>query len=357
MTTLTRSQCRVEAEADKSAPFLCMRLMCSQDRTEVEGVKNELFKAGILAETRNNPVAEALGVSGIELWVQDERDFFNAAKLYARMQDRTSRKSGALPASPVVEFPGLRANASRAEADGAEDLWQRVKVDETNPSCEQRHEQLEQASSLLETEIEEMLERESELAGECEALRSKVNQLSEALSKAQSALARETDCRAAAEREQAEKVSALTTSLEQARQELARAEAQFAREKSDLQQQFKSRDDLLAETQKKLESKSQLLQKEQGALAEVRKELQSLEQARGEHEKSMAEARSQVAAEREARIAAEERADKAVASQRFLEAQLRYQKELEQQMQAHVASLNALCSRLHAKRVTRGDPQ
>ena len=86
LSRLIGDRTRAKAEQDKSAPYLCMRLMCSQSRAEIEAVKDELTKAGIATETRNNPMAEALGVNGLELWVQDERDFFNAANLFARMQ-------------------------------------------------------------------------------------------------------------------------------------------------------------------------------------------------------------------------------------------------------------------------------
>src|SRR5206468_2834128 len=74
--------------ANAPTPHLCMRLMCSQNRNEVEAVKKELLKAGIPSETRPHPVAEALGVNGLELWIQNERDFFDASKLYARLQGR-----------------------------------------------------------------------------------------------------------------------------------------------------------------------------------------------------------------------------------------------------------------------------
>src|SRR6516164_9190563 len=75
-----------KVEEDPSASFLCMRLMCSQNKAEVEAVKKELLKAGIESETRKHSLAESFGVNAVELWVQDERNFFDAANVIARMQ-------------------------------------------------------------------------------------------------------------------------------------------------------------------------------------------------------------------------------------------------------------------------------
>jgi len=86
------------SDANMSAPFLCMRLMCSQEPGSVEEVKKELFKAGIATETRCH--------QGIELWVQDERDFFSASTILAAMQARVCWSSG--------------RSAAKAEGEAAE---------------------------------------------------------------------------------------------------------------------------------------------------------------------------------------------------------------------------------------------
>src|SRR5512133_234482 len=86
--------------------FTMARLMCSKDRAEVELVKKHLFKAGIPSEIRSNPLAAALRVTRLELWVQDERDYFRASQLYSGMQAR-----GVIDSSePVAETPARAAD-------------------------------------------------------------------------------------------------------------------------------------------------------------------------------------------------------------------------------------------------------
>src|SRR5436190_15645126 len=70
-----------------------MRLMCSRNQDEVELVNNELLKAGIAAEMRREPIADAKGATAVELFVPDARNFFNASKLYARMKDLAARSA------------------------------------------------------------------------------------------------------------------------------------------------------------------------------------------------------------------------------------------------------------------------
>ena len=108
MTALTYSQSRAEAQVDKSGPLFVQEIDVLPDPAEIEALKNEFFMAGIVAEIRNNPVAEALGISGVELWVQDERDFFTASKLYAEMQDRASGRCGGATVPPQAGAPALR---------------------------------------------------------------------------------------------------------------------------------------------------------------------------------------------------------------------------------------------------------
>ncbi len=246
--------------------------MCSPDPAEIEAVKGEFFKAGILAETRNNPVAEALGIGGVELWVMDEQDFFTASKLYADLRARTSWKCGGAAAYPQAEAPDPSIGLAEPEAGNGDRPNRGVNSSNSRHVSEPEREELEQASSLLEKEIDEMLKRESESVAECASLRSKMKELGQALAEGQAAFARETESRAAAEREQAEKLSALQSALECERAKRARAEEQ-------------------------------------------------------------------------AGVAAE--------AQKLLEKQLLDQKDLEQRVQAHVASINSLDSKLQAKRAAR----
>jgi chromosome segregation ATPase len=207
-------------------------------------------------------------------------------------------------------------------------------VNGSNPkhANESQREELEQASSLLEKEIDEMIERESEVVTECASLRRKMKEMGQALAAARAALARENETRAAAEREHAKKLSGLQSALEHERHEW--------------QRQLKSRDDSLKVSQKQLDAKSQLLQTHQAAIVELRDTMVALEQQRAASEKSLSEAREEAAMQREARLAAEERAKAAAEAQKSLEQQLLQEKDLEQRMQAHLASMSSLRSKL-----------
>jgi len=310
--------------------------MCSRDSAEIEALRNEFLKAGIAVATRNNPVAESLGISGVELWVTHERDFFTASKLFAEMRGCTSGKcrGAAVPSQAETRDPH---HSDQPEPGTAEPLNRGANGSDSKPSNEPQREEWEQASSLLEREIDEMLKRESELGTECASLRGKLKEMGQALAETRAALARETESRAATERDQAEKLSGLESVLEHERQES--------------QRQLKSRDDALMVRQKQLEAKSQLLQTHQAAIVELRDAIVALEQQRSVNEEALSTAREEAAMEREARQAAEERAKAAAESQESLEKQLLEQKDLEEKMRAHIASIGSLCSKLQAKRV------
>ena len=327
---MTRAMChQPQVELDAAVPFLCMRLMSSQNQDEVELVKNELLKAGIASETRCHPMAEALGVSGVELWVQDERDFFDASKLYARMQERAAGRSrGAATKAKGEVTEGCMGVAKPDGPPYSSSNWD-VNGLEAKLANEPRREELKQASSLLEKGIEEMFLRQSELAGECATLRSQVGELSKALAQAQADLALEGESRTVAERNQAEQISGLVGILE--------------RERQQWQQQLKSREDSLKNAQEKLDSMSRLLQNQQAAAVDLKEQIVSLELQRDENEISLAKARAEALAEREARIAADERAEKASLAQEYLEQELLNYAHLEQQIQAQVANLSSLC--------------
>ena len=336
MNALTHFQNRAEERVDKLRASSGMRLMCSRDPAEIEALRNELLKAGIAVATRNNPVAESLGISGVELWVTHERDIFTASKLFAEMRGRTSGKCGGatVPLQAETRDPH---HPNEPEPGTAEPRNRGLNGSDSKHANEPQREELEQASSLLEKEIDELLERESELVTECASLRSKLEETGQALAEAQATLARESESRAAAEREQAEKLSGLQSALEHERQEW--------------QGQLKSRDDALMVRQKQLEAKSQLLQNHQAAIVELRDAIVALEQQRSVSEESLSAAREEAAREREARQAAEEQAKAAAEAQKSLEKQLLEQKDLEQRMRAHIASIGSLRSKLQAKRV------
>lgn len=330
--------------------------MSSKDRTEIESVKKELFRAGIPAEIRSNPLAEALRVTRLELWVQNERDFFNASKVYAGLQARGNGKSKPSPAPAPGENPAGFIEVADPDEDTSALPLRAVSRGGQKTVTESPSGELEEASSLLEQEIEQMLEREGELASTCASLRGQVNGLSEKLERAEAELDRAVETRLATEKEQAAEVAGLQTALERERAQRVRAEELLERERREIAQQMKAREEALFEVQKKLEAKIQLCQSQQATVVELRKEIVAREQQWEEHEKIAAKAHAEAVAEREARMAAEERAERAAAAKRTLEKQLAEQKDLQRQMSDSVASLNALRSKLRAKRASTIDP-
>jgi chromosome segregation ATPase len=312
-------------EVEKCPPVL--RLMQSVNREAVEAVRSELVKAGIGVECRNNPVADSLGITALELWLQDERDFLSAAEVYARTMEG---------------FPAARAET------GPPPL--RAQGDRKRGQREPQAANLEQASSLLEQEIEGMLKRERELLAEGAALRGKVTEMERALAEARAALARETDSRTAAERSQVEKLSRLEGALEGERAARIFAEEQLGREQREWQQVLKARDEALKEKENQLEAKERLLENQQAAVEDLRTALESLAAQREEADKALSEAREEAARERAARLAAEQAAQRAVAAQQALERQLADRQRLEEQLQAHLAGINALRTRLQTTR-------
>lgn len=309
-------------QAQSDARDLSMRLMCAGHETEIELVKKELFKAGITSETRRHPLAEALGVSGVELWVQNEQDFFNASKVYTRLQ-------GKAPSTPPpTPKPQISVRQPEKPGPASKDA---SKV-ESRPVVQQSCLELKEASSLLQKGIEEMLLRESELANACTSLQGKVEELSQALGKAQADVAREIKGREAAERKEAEQVTGLLDTL--------------ARERKEWQEKLKSSDDSFKNAKEQVTSLSRLLQNQQAAATALKQELAALEIQRDQQERALSEARNETAAEREARVAAEERAGVAEQS---LETQWIERQDLERQLQTHAASLGSLLAKVTSK--------
>src|SRR5438874_49540 len=89
--------------------------MCAGHEREMELVKEELCKAGITSETRRHPVAEALGVGGVELWVQNEQDFSNASRVYNRLQGKVANSPEKPSAKAVVSADSGSGPKSQAE--------------------------------------------------------------------------------------------------------------------------------------------------------------------------------------------------------------------------------------------------
>jgi hypothetical protein len=309
------------------------RLMCSTKPEEVGAVKRQLFKAGIRSEIRSNPVATALNIVRLELWVENDNDYFAAQKFYNNMVARAGNgleptaTEDSTESSVVLRDP--EASPTRAVNRG---------VDGENKSqCPGG--ELEEVSLLLEKEIEEVIEREDALTATCTALRSEVESLNRSLSESQ----------AAAEKNAAE-FAALRGSLERELVEHTRSEDQLKIEVREMQSRLKSVQETLVEKQKKLDSTLQQLQTHQANVLELRKEIVSREQEWDENKRLVSKARAELAVERQSRISAEEQVAKSAQAQRLLEKQLVEQKDMQEQLRASIGSLNSLRSRLQAKK-------
>jgi chromosome segregation ATPase len=310
--------------------------MCSQSRDEVELVRNELLKAGIAAETRCNTVAKTLGAPSLELWVADGKDSSEASRLYAQMRDGGSGRPGG-PTGNGQSAPGPRL-IGPGEVDSGKTNRSPVETKRAEVRRTGR-EDLKQARLLLEKGLEELFRRESELSGACASLRSKVEELNRALVQEQSGLKREFESRSAAERNHAEQIVGMERALE--------------RERKEWQQQIQSRDEALKKKQLKVDAVSLLLETQQASVVALKEEIVALGLQREEGERALCQARREALAERQAHVAAEERAAKAGKTQKSLETELIHRKDLEQKMRSHVASLNSLCGQMEKDRRDR----
>src|ERR1041385_3900585 len=100
MKLFNRTCDQTQLQPNGTSPSSCLRLIASENETEIEEVRMELLKAGIASEKRRQLLAEAFGVGAVELWVQNERDFFNASVLYARMQQPAANRPPATSQNP-----------------------------------------------------------------------------------------------------------------------------------------------------------------------------------------------------------------------------------------------------------------
>jgi chromosome segregation ATPase len=303
--------------------------MCSQDQSEVEAIRKELIKAGIQVETRPHPIAEAFGVSGLELWVQNERDFFNASKLYARLQDRVGESSAPSTTRPPAKALIRSGNEAQTKARSSPREGSQT---DPKPVPQSGRMELKQASTLLQKGIEEVLLRESQLSGECAALRGKVQELTQALAQAQTQASREIKNREAAERTQTEELTHLLNTLD--------------RERKEWEQQLKACEDSMKKAQDQAHALSHLVQSQQAASVALKREITGLEVQRDQQEQLLNNARQETMVEREARLAAEQRAG---AAEESLQAQWAERINLETQIRAQLASLGSLVGKLASK--------
>ncbi|HEY5911828.1 MAG TPA: hypothetical protein VJA21_14595 [Verrucomicrobiae bacterium] len=265
----------------------------------------------------------------------DERDFFEATKVYGRVHDRAPQRCEEAAANPQDRRLERVIGANQAEAEQCGPTQAELNEADSKQTSKPHHEELKQVSSLLEEGIEQMFQRENVLAGECASLQGKVEDLTRALAQQEAALAREIESRAAAEKNQAAQVAGLQSALE--------------REQHEFQNHLARRDDLLKKTQAKLDSMSGLLDTQRRTADALREEIASLRVQQHELERTLSDARAQAVSEREARLAAEQRAGRAGLALESVKKQLVHHKRLEQQMQAHVASLTSLCGSMETQ--------
>ena len=309
------------------------RLMCSKRREEVESAKSELFRVGIRSEVRSNPVAAALRVSRFELWVENESDFLKASKLCSKMGRGGRNGNGTAfqgeSGETYIDIDELPAPES--SGNGHSDT--EVAADDAPGGA------LEEASLLLEQEIEKLLERENELETQCSKLQARVDELTESLSQAGESAEK-----------QASDFAETRSSLEGEIANRKRAQERLERELRELQARVKSSEEAASEKQRKLDLATGQLQGQVAAVVELRKEIVAREQEWEEARKLTSKARAELEVERGARVVAEEKAVQLALSHKALERQLAEQKDMQQQMRAYVASLNTLRTKLQAKK-------
>src|ERR1019366_4216765 len=164
------------------------RLMCSNDRQEVETLKSKLFRAGIRSEIRGNPVANVLGITRLEVFI-DERDLLRASKVRHDLETVVSSGDAA------VGSGGGRGNNGEVKDEQPELVTDAEVL--PSPSIETSREEspgrgpeaggarpdgdFAQATALLEKEVEKLLVRENKLVTRCSSLEEKLKARDEAL--------------------------------------------------------------------------------------------------------------------------------------------------------------------------------
>ena len=305
------------------APIMT-RVMISRDRNQVEAVKRELARAGIQTEIRSNPLAAALRVSRVELWVQNERDFTMASKICAELEARFVERPGATGPDIEAEVQVIIEEPPPRQPMRVVDSGQRPRATEpervTPKNNSPPSDAIEQAAVLLEKEIEALMARETDLEQKCESQQTRINSMTAAAAQLQAQVGREV-----AAREAVEKKAAL----------LAEAQAALQRELRETQSQLQARDQTLASTRTELQARQQEVRSHQAKVAEVTNEL--------------AKAQNQIVAERQSRTAAEGRAAKLDALNKTIEQNMEEQARLQQQLQTYAGNLTSLRNKLHAR--------
>ncbi len=325
--------------------------MCSKDRNEVEALKSQLFRAGIRSEVRSNPVADALGITRLEIHIY-ERDFLEASRVHQEfeaMKDKQNVPNGRSgrrtndaveTVEPEVlveaeEVPALPAAPERSNGQARTPL----------PETAEPASDLAEAATLLEEEIEGLLARESQMAERCASLEEKLHGMEESVERGQAELERERSGRSAAEEKLAE-ACAGQASLEQ---QLRAVEPRL-----------KAAEQARVTAESRLEAQTRELKNHQAKLGELKKEIASRDSQLGTLAESLAQARATVEKEKDLRQAAEQRLNEQTAARKSLEQQLAQYAELQehlqsqhqneqQQIRAYLGTVNKLRSRLKEK--------
>jgi len=308
------------------------RLMWSTQHAEVGAVKRELFRAGIRSEIRSTG---ALNVTRLELWVENDNEFFEAQKHYANMQARAGNgdepDATEVPTETPFDPENFESTPTWSLSQGVPDLVE-------NNQNQRPDGELVQESSLLE-EQKEVLKPNDVLSETSAALGSGVESLGRSLS----------DLLTAAEKTAAE-FTVLQISLGSELAERTRSQDLLNGELSELRSRLNAVETTLLERQKRLETTQQQLQTQQGMVVELTQEIVSREQEWDENRRMVSEAQAELAVERQARIAAEENFAKSALALECLGKRLAEQKDLQEQTQTSIGSLNSLRGRLQSKK-------
>ncbi len=324
--------------------------MCSTDRKEIEGLKSELFRAGIRSEICSNPVAAALGITRLEISIYDS-DLIEAARIhkeFLQARDGEAGTGGGIngvagmanhhEVELAVERPRVPVRAQLA-APGQPGQAHADQPDSYGSN-------LAQAAVLLEKEVEEVLAHDHRLAKECAALEHRVKALEGSLAQAQAELSRESSGKLAAEQKLAE-ASATRGSLE--------------KQLGDVELRLKTAEQSLSAAQGRLESQARELKCQQIKVGDLNKEVASRDGQLGMLAESLAQSRGALENEKGLREVAEQIANEQAAARKLLEQKVKdcveLQAQLEEQnrrerehMQAYLDAVNKLRSRLSQKR-------
>ncbi len=344
--------------------------MCSKDRKEVEAVKSELFRNGIRAEIRNNALADALRVTRVELWLQDERDYYEASKVYAEFQERgTANPKAEAAAQPepepevyidAEELPSPKASSSRRNASPAAEVVAQPPTPPAQKPEAPGNEDLAEVSGLLEKDIEALLTRDENLNARCASLENTILTLEKSLGQAEAKAGAETSARIAAEKKASE-MAELQASLKRELTQRAAAEKELQRTVTKLRSDVEARGQAVAAAVTKAESQAHELKEQQTLVVALRNELNAREQHLKEMGDILTKAGIELETEKQARVAAEQRLSECAVARTALEEQaVRQTQELqklhaelqirEAQVQAYVGRLTAIRSRLQGKR-------